>query len=140
MHTHLPLQTHTDTDADFQVCKFLNVIAHLISSKSHFRETRMVVWPLSRRKEQLTLSGEDRQVVDARISCLHVSIRTELPIFISVRSYPAAFDLVLPLISKSDRDAVALERKELLAQAVLPLFAPFPRQKLHDCISTYNEF
>jgi hypothetical protein len=56
-HTHLPCDCSS----------------YLMSSKSHFRETRMVVWPLSRRKEERTLSRKDRQVVDARVlfACIH---------------------------------------------------------------------
>src|SRR5262249_23290370 len=78
------------------------------------------------------------QVVDAGDAASHEAVFVELPVFVSVGAEPIA-GVVVPLISKTDRDPITLKRPEFLDQTIFQFFVPFARQELHDLLATCKE-
>src|SRR5260370_8488054 len=67
----------------------------------------------------------DRNVVDAGFAAAHQAVLVELPLLVAVRAVPLA-GVVVPLILKPPRDAVAAERPQILDHAIPTLPPPLP--------------
>ena len=65
-----------------------------------------------------TILLANRQVVDARVTMRHQAVLVELPVFVAVRTEPVA-GVVMPFVGKAHRDAIAVERPQLLDQPVV---------------------
>src|SRR5262245_8960257 len=81
-------------------------------------------WPVV-----LAIGVCDREIVDARDPASHEALVIELPILVAVRPEPVA-RVVVPLVRKTHRDAVALTCPQLLDQSVVEFLAPLADQKL----------
>src|SRR6202042_356359 len=86
---------------------------------------------LRTRAEDPPLGGVNREVVDARLAAQHQPVLIELPQLVSVASPPPSLQVVA-LVLKADRDPVALERPQALAQRVFELPFPFLGQERDD--------
>src|SRR6202048_2045080 len=73
----------------------------------------------------------DRDVVDGSLAPAHQSGLVEFPLFVAVGAKPGS-RIIVPLILKPHRDAVAVERPEILDQAVLVLPRPFAGEEGND--------
>src|SRR5215467_2161293 len=79
----------------------------------------------------LTIRGCNREIVDARDPASHEPLIIELPVLVAIRSEPVT-RVVVPLVGKTNSDAVALTSPELLDQPVVELLRPLAGQKLLD--------
>src|SRR4029450_7006481 len=86
----------------------------------------------------LALARLDREIVDAGDAPLHEPVRIELPVLVAVASEPEAA-VVAPLVREAHRDAVPVERPELLDQAVVELSVPLAREECLDRLATLQE-
>src|SRR5271155_1398042 len=73
----------------------------------------------------------NRDVVDAGFAAAHQAMLVGLPLLVAVGAVPSAGGVV-PLILKTHRDAIAVERPEILDQAIILLLRPFAREKRDD--------
>src|SRR6202008_4622324 len=73
----------------------------------------------------------DRQIVDGREPTLHETRGIELPILIAIGAKPLAA-VVMAFIGEANRDTVALERPQLLYQAVVQFPVLFPCEEWND--------
>jgi hypothetical protein len=73
----------------------------------------------------------DGDVVDTGLPPGHQAVLVELPQFVAVRAPPPAVG-VAGLVLEADRDAVAVERPQVLAQGVLLLACPFRGEEGDD--------
>ncbi len=73
----------------------------------------------------------DRNIVDAGFAAAHQAVLVELPLLVAVGAMPLA-GVVVPLILKPHRDAVAVKRPEILDQAILVLLRPFAGEERND--------
>ena len=81
----------------------------------------------------------DWKIVDARVTEFHQAAGRELPVLVSVGPIPLA-GVIAGLIREANSDPVPIERPQLLDEAILQLFGPFPRQKREDLFSTPEKF
>src|SRR5262249_12137610 len=70
-------------------------------------------------------------VVDAGLAPRHQAFRGEFPLFVAVTAPPLA-GFVMPLVLEADRDAVAFERPEVLAQCVAVFDGPLAGEECDD--------
>ena len=73
----------------------------------------------------------DRHIVDAGFAAAHQAGLVELPLLVAVGAMPLP-GIVVPFVLKAHRDMVAVERPEILDQAVLMLFRPFAGEEGDD--------
>src|ERR687887_1457401 len=81
----------------------------------------------------------DRDIVDAGFAPAHQPVLVELPLLIAVGAMPLP-GIVVPLILEAHRDAVLVERPEILDQAVVVLLRPFAGEKFDDRRAAFKEF
>ena len=73
----------------------------------------------------------NRDVVDAGLAAAHQAVLVELPLLVAVGAMPLA-GIIVPFILKAHRDAIAVERPEILDQAILVLLRPFAGEERDD--------
>src|SRR4030081_3413303 len=73
----------------------------------------------------------DRDIVDRSLAAAHQAGLVELPLLVAVGAKPGS-SIVVPFILKAHRDAVAVERPEILDQAILMLPGPFAGEEFND--------
>src|ERR1700730_3256850 len=73
----------------------------------------------------------NRDIVDAGFAPAHQAVLVELPLLVAVGAMPLP-GIVMPFVLKPHRDAVLIERPEILDQAVLMLFRPFAGEERDD--------
>src|SRR5262245_55859476 len=98
----------------------------------------MVVGPPAERPAILPIDGSNWEIVDAREPASHEPPLIEFPVLVAVRPEPVT-RVVVPLIGKANRDAVALISPELLDQSVVELLGPLAGQKLLDGLAPGEE-
>src|SRR5258706_5562493 len=86
----------------------------------------------------LALALLDRKVVDAGDAQPHQAMRVELPILVTVAAEPVSA-VVVRLVGEAHGDAVAMERPELLDQAIVELPVPLARQERLDGLAPLQE-
>ena len=87
--------------------------------------------PGALRPTEQPVGRADRHIVDAGLAPAHQTLGVEFPLLVAVRAVPVA-GVVAPFVLEAHRDAVAVERPELLDQAVLQLARPLPPQERDD--------
>src|SRR3954462_15804158 len=70
-------------------------------------------------------------VVDRRLAAPHQAVLVELPLLVAVGAIPLAARIV-PFVLEANRDAVFVERPEVLDQAVVVLLLPFAGEERDD--------
>src|SRR5258708_6614501 len=83
----------------------------------------MIIGAAAERPMILALALHDRKVVDAGDAQPHQAMRVELPILVTVAAEPVSA-VVVRLVGEAHGDAVAMERPELLDQAIVELPVP----------------
>src|SRR5512138_48143 len=78
-------------------------------------------------------------VVDAGLAAAHQAVLVEFPLLVAVGAVPLAAGVV-PLILEAHGDAVAVERPEVLDQAVVALLLPFAGEEGLDRLAALKEF
>src|SRR6185312_15286803 len=73
----------------------------------------------------------DPDIVDAGFAPAHQPVLIELPLLVAVGAMPLTTGIV-PFILKAHRDAIAVERPEILDQAIVELVRPFAFQEGDD--------
>jgi hypothetical protein len=86
-----------------------------------------------------TILFGDGDVVDAGFTPAHQAVLVELPLLVAVRAVPLT-GIVVPFVLKANRDAVALERPEILDQAIIEFLRPFALEKRHDRGAALKKF
>src|SRR5258706_14302944 len=86
----------------------------------------------------LALALLDRKVVDAGDAQPHQAMRVELPILVTVAAEPVSA-VVVRLVGEAHGDAVAMERPDLLDQAIVELPVPLARQERLDGLAPLQE-
>src|SRR6476660_2221434 len=81
----------------------------------------------------------DRNIVDAGFAAAHQAVLVECPLLVAVGTMPLP-GIVVPLVLKPHRDAVAVEGPEILDQAILMLFRPFAGEKGGDRGAALEKF
>jgi hypothetical protein len=103
-----------------------------LTSKRALAQTWNIRRPRPRRRPAETAVGlGNRDVVDAGLAAAHQAGLVELPLLVAVGTMPLA-GIVMPLVLKPHRDAVAVERPEILDQAIFMLLRPFAGQECDD--------
>jgi hypothetical protein len=99
----------------------------------------MVVGPPSERPVVFSICSSNWEIVDARDTPSHEPLIIELPVLIAVRPEPVT-RVVVPLVGKANRYAVALTGPELLDQPIVEFLGPLASQKLLDGLAPDEEF
>ena len=99
----------------------------------------MIVGPPAKWPAVLALRYRDRQIVDAGDTPSHQAALIEFPVLVAVAAEPVAA-VVVPLIGKSDGDAVVAKCPEFLDQPVVEFALPFARQERLDSSPALQEF
>ena len=73
----------------------------------------------------------DRVIVDAGLAPAHQPVLVEFPLLVAVGTMPLPGSVV-PFVLKAHRDAVVVERPEILDQAILVLLRPFAGEEFND--------
>ena len=73
----------------------------------------------------------NRDIVDAGFAAAHQAVLVELPLLVAVGAMPLP-GIVMPLVLKPHRDAIAVERPEILDQAILLFLLPFAGEERDD--------
>src|SRR5205807_5842267 len=81
----------------------------------------------------------NRNVVDRGFAPAHQAVFVELPLLVAVGAIPLP-GIVMAFILKPHRDAVAVERPEILDQATLMLPRPFAGQESDDRGTAFKNF
>lgn len=97
-------------------------------SEAQLSQPWMVIRAAPKRPMELPVFGLDRPVIDARVAMRHQALGIELPVLIAVAAEPVA-GVVVPLVHKPYRDAMAVEGPKLLDQAVVKLLGPLALQQ-----------
>src|SRR5437879_2418779 len=106
--------------------------AIFIASKRTLTQSRNIGRPWAGRGPMKTaVFFGDRDIIDAGFGAAHQAMLVELPLLVAVGAMPLP-GIVVPLILKPHRDTVAVERPEILDQAILVLLRPFAGEERHD--------
>ena len=81
----------------------------------------------------------DHNIVDAGFAPAHQAVLVEFPLLVAVGTMPLSARIV-PLILKAHGDAVAVERPEVLDQAIVEFFRPFAGEKGDDRAAALEKF
>ena len=87
---------------------------------------------------EATVLFGDLDVVDAGLTTAHQTVLVELPLFVPVGAMPLAIGVV-PFILEANCDAVAVERPEILDQAIVLFLLPFTGEEFDDRSATFNK-
>src|SRR5262245_44854290 len=104
-------------------------------SETEAAQAGMVVGSPAERPAKPAFGLADRHVVDGRVTCRHQPLSIELPVLVAERAEPVA-GVVMPLVREANRDAIVLERPQLLDQSIVELAIPFSPKKRNDLGST----
>src|SRR5215813_5572158 len=107
-------------------------------SEAEAAQAGMIVGSAAESPAKFPVLLADRHVVDGRVACGHESLGVELPVLVAERAEPVA-RVVLPLVRESHRDAIVLERPQLLDESVVELAVPLATKKRHDLLATDDE-
>src|SRR5215510_10917269 len=97
----------------------IGALERALAQSRHVRRPRA-----GRRPMEAAILFSDLDVVDAGFAPAHQAVLVELPLLVAVGAVPLA-TCVMPLILKAHRDAIAVERPEILDQAVVEFLRPF---------------
>src|ERR1700716_365876 len=81
----------------------------------------------------------NRNIVDAGFAAAHQAGLVEFPLLVAVGAMPLP-GIVMPLVLKPHRDVVAVERPEILDQAILMLLRPFASEERDDRGAALEKF
>src|SRR6516162_5495120 len=81
----------------------------------------------------------DLDVVDAGLAPPHQALLVELPLLVAIGAMPPAARVV-PFVLEAHRDAIAVERPEILDQAIVELGRPFALEEGYDRGPTLEKF
>src|SRR5580704_14517839 len=102
------------------------------SSKRTLAQSRHIGGPRTRRcPVKASVGFRDRNIVDAGFAAAHQAVVVELPLLVAVGTMPLP-GIIMPLVLKPHRDAVATERPEILDQAIVEFPRPFAGKERHD--------
>src|ERR1019366_5187811 len=73
----------------------------------------------------------NRNIVDARFSAAHQAVLVELPLLVAVGTVPLP-GIVMPLVLKPHRDTIAVDRPQILDEAILMFLPPIGSEKRDD--------
>jgi len=79
------------------------------------------------------------KIIDIRQAQTHKTIVVEFPIFIAIGAKPVS-GIIVPLVGKAHRDAIAGESPKLFYQSVAQFFGPFACKKRDDFLPAIHEF
>ena len=89
----------------------------------------MIGWSRTRGgPEELAITGENGDVIDACFAASHQTLVVEFPQLIAVTAMPRA-RVVMPLVLKTHADAVVGECPQRLDQPIVELATPFASEK-----------
>ena len=88
----------------------------------------MVIGPATERPVVLAIALADRCVIDGCMTLPHQAVLVEFPILVAIRAEPVA-RIIVPLVGKPNRDAIALVRPKLLDQPVIQFLLPLSGKK-----------
>src|SRR5262249_13243441 len=94
-------------------------------------QRRVAVGTAAERPVVFALALFNRKIIDAGNTQLHQAVLVEFPVLVAVAAEPVA-TVVVPLIRKTNRDAVIVKSPNLLDQPVVELALPLARQKPFD--------
>lgn len=75
------------------------------------------------------------ELIDARVPRIHQALFVELPIFIAIGAKPVSRVIVV-LVRKTYRDAVAVESPCLFYESIVQLSGPFSREERDNLLSS----
>src|SRR5262249_38616662 len=107
--------------------------------QTEIAETRVIVGPSSLRPMKLPLRLFERHVVYRGMPVMHQPVLIELPVLIAVRAVPVA-RVVVPFVSKPNRDPIPVEGPQLLDEPIVQLSFPFAREEFNDRRTSLDEF
>ena len=102
--------------------------------KTQVAQSRVVVGAPSAWPVKLALRLLDRQVIDAGVPRIHQTLVIKFPILVAVSAEPTARVIVI-LIRKPNRDAIAGESPQFLDQPVVELSVSLPREEGNDLLA-----
>src|SRR4029077_3390579 len=109
-------------------------------SKRAVTQSRHIRGPRARRGPvKAAVLLRNREVVDAGFAAAHQAVLVELPLLVAVGAMPLP-GRVVPLILKAHRDAVAVERPEILDQPIIQFLGPFAGEKGDDRRAALKKF
>src|ERR1700682_1053740 len=109
-------------------------------SKRTLTQARNIRRPWARRgpvKAAVFLGN--RNIVDAGFAAAHQADFVELPLLVAVGAMPLP-GIVMPLVLKAHRDVVAVERPEMLDQAIFMFLRPFAGEERNDRGAAFEKF
>src|SRR5882672_6487924 len=114
--------------------------ASSVASKRTFTQSRNIRRPWARCGPAKAAVGfRDSDIVDAGFAAAHQAVLVEFPLFVAVGTMPLP-GIVMPLVLKPHRDTVAVERPEILDQAILMFPAPFAGEERNDRGAAFEKF
>src|SRR5229473_2190750 len=111
----------------------------MTASQSEVTQSRVVIGTPALGPVEQTISLVNLHIVDACITVMHNAFNVKLPVFVSIRTKPLS-RIIMELISKSNRDSIAIERPQFLDEPVVQFALPFAHQEPHNLLATVNEF
>src|ERR1700676_2189514 len=81
----------------------------------------------------------NRNIVDAGFAPAHQAVFVELPLLVAVGAVPLP-SIVMPFVLKAHGNAIAIERPEILDQAVVEFPRPFACEKRNDRGAALEKF
>src|SRR5204863_391065 len=99
-----------------------------LRSEAQVAQARMVIGPATERPVVLAIALADRCVIDGCMTLPHQAVLVEFPILVAIRAEPVA-RIIVPLVGKPNRDAIALVRPKLLDQPVIQFLLPLSGKK-----------
>src|SRR5215471_7930517 len=108
------------------------------ASQAERRQPRMIVGPPPERPVILAIAGSNGEIVDAGYPASHEALVIELPVLVAVRPEPAT-RVVVPLVSETNSNSVALTSPKFLDQPVVELLDPLASEELLDRLPAGEE-
>ena len=109
----------------------LRLLREKSSSEIKITKSRMIIGSPAERPMVFALCFLDRQFVDARKPSTHQSVIVKLPVFVSIRAKPV-LRVVMPLVCKAHRNAIALMDPQLFDESIIQLPRPLPFKQRND--------
>src|SRR6266568_730112 len=109
-------------------------------SKRTFTQPRNIRRPWARCGPAKAAVGfRDRDIVDAGFAAAHQAALVEFPLLVAVGTMPLP-GIVMPFVLKPHRDAIVVERPEILDQTILVLPRPFAGEERNDRGAAFEKF
>src|SRR5258708_34603675 len=109
------------------------------ASQAQVTQSRVVIGTRALGPVEETIRLVNLQIVYARITVMHDPFSVKLPVFVSIRTEPLP-RIIMELISKSNRDSIAIEGPQFLDEPVVQFALPFAHQEAHNLFATVDEF